>query len=207
VFLLLEMSEARKLRLAPPGSPALDERTDEELMVLAAAQHREAFAVLVKRHVDKVVSYCTKVTSDRQAGRELAQETFLQVWAHRADYTPRRPFSAFLFTVARNRCRNHGRWWRRWLRREAFSAQAAQVAPVLASSSLDELLARERQDRVNAAISRLPFKQREAILLRFDQGLDYPELARVLRSSETAIRSRVFQGLKKLRALLQEEPA
>jgi RNA polymerase sigma-70 factor (ECF subfamily) len=113
----------------------------------------------------------------------------------------------FLFTVACNRCRNHGRWWRRRRGREVDDDATAREEPAVASSGLDELLARERQRRVHAAIGRLPTKQREAVLLRFDQGLDYAELARVLDSSETTIRSRVFQGLKKLRELLQEDEA
>lgn len=117
------MSSSPKLRLvavehegnAEAAAPMLlGDRSDEDLMVAASAGSRDAFALLVERYMTKVASYCIKFTRDQRMGEDLAQEIFLQLWAHRATYKPSHTFNVFLFTVVVNRCRNHNRaWWRR----------------------------------------------------------------------------------------------
>ena len=185
--------------------PSPGERSDEELMVAAGAGSREAFAVLTERYILRVTRYCTKVTREPHAGEELAQETFLQIWAHRGSYRPDRAFAILLFTVACNRCRNHRRSWRRRLRWELEDSSAVDLdaVPHQASGQLDQLLERERRRGVHEAVARLPAKLQEVLLLRFDQGLDYPEIAAILGRSETTIRSRAFHGLRRLREQLR----
>jgi RNA polymerase sigma-70 factor (ECF subfamily) len=58
-----------------------------------------------------------------------------------------------------------------------------------------------------AALHQLPPKQKEAVLLRFDQGLDYEDIARILEAPVSTIRSRVFLGIRQLRARIQEDDA
>jgi RNA polymerase sigma-70 factor (ECF subfamily) len=184
----------------------LADRSDEELMTGAAADARGAFAVLVERHLAHVVNYCAKVTGDRAAAEELAQDVFLGVWARRAAYHAEKPFRVFLFTVACNRCRNHLRSWRRRLRWLGVGGTSEELADVPSAepAHLDDLLVRERQRRVRLAAARLPSKLREAVLLRFEQDLSYAEIAAVVGSREPTVRSRVFHGLRKLQADLEE---
>ena len=204
------MGPDRDLKLVPTTGrlgPPLGERTDEELMVAASAGTREAFAVLVARYVTKVANYCAKVTGDRRAGEELAQDVFLGLWAHRRKYKPSHRFNVFLFTAACNRCRNHNRAWRRRIRRELEDTSQVDfaAAPSTDPNHLDELLHRERQRRVHAALGRLSQKFREVLLLRFEQGLAYADIAQMVGRSEATVRSRAFHGLKKLRELLPGE--
>ena len=64
---------------------------------------------------------------------------------------------------------------------------------------------RERLIEVHSAVMELPDRQREAILMRKYQELDYAEIAAVLDCSEDSARANVYQGLKKLRKTLGEE--
>jgi RNA polymerase sigma-70 factor (ECF subfamily) len=197
-----------KLTIAPPSARVpLGTRADEELMALGAAGSQAAFAVLVERYMRRVVSYCTKLTGDRDAAPELAQETFLQLWLHRDRYRPERPFRVFLFTVATNRSRNHNRWWRRRYRSgtSAVAPEHAEI-PLGDPDQLDELLARERRRRVVEALGVLSPRLREVVLLRFEQGLDYTEIAAIVGRPEATIRTRIFHALAKLRAHIAEAP-
>ena len=208
------MSASPNLRLVPaaqadnvarslPG--ALAARVDEELMVAAGAGSRDAFAVLVERYVVKVASYCIKFTRDQRTGEDLAQDIFLQLWAHRSTYKPSHKFNVFLFTAVVNRCRNHNRsWWRRG-RHEVEGASDTDAASieVTQGTQLDELLLRERRRGVQQAIGTLPEKLREVLLLRYEQELDYADIARLVNCPEATVRSRAFHGLKKVRACLQ----
>jgi RNA polymerase sigma-70 factor (ECF subfamily) len=190
--------------LARPASSV--ERSDEELMVAAGGGSRPAFELLARRYLGRVASYCAKVTGDRQAADELAQEVFLQIWLHRATYRPARPFAVFLFSAARNRCLNHRRWWR--LRRHSSLDEGgeAELAGPAASGGgqLDALLDAERRRRVHEAIGRLTPRLREAVLLRYEQGLDHRAIAAVVGCPVATARTRVWSGMQKLRAELGE---
>ena len=175
-------------------------------MVLTRSGSQAAFAQLASRYLPRVINYCVKFTGDARAGEELAQETFLQVWAHRERYVVTSGFAVFLFTVARNRCRNLGR---SRVRRRPFELDPMTTADVAHASTdgsqLDVLLDRERQRGVRAALARLPRKLREAVILRFDQGLAYPDIAAIVGRPEATVRSRVFLGIRQLRILLQDQ--
>jgi RNA polymerase sigma-70 factor (ECF subfamily) len=184
--------------------PGLTERSDDELMTLARAGHREAFAILVTRHGTRLTEFCAKMTGDRRTGEDVAQETWLQVWAARDRYRAANRLEAFVFTIARNRCRNALR--SRWRGTRVIVAAEDKDAPVADASSLDAMLVRERDKRVHAAALELPPPLREAVLLRFVAGLDYPAISQAVGRNESTVRSRVFHGLRQLRRHLEESP-
>jgi RNA polymerase sigma-70 factor (ECF subfamily) len=183
----------------------LPERSDHELMALAAAGQRDAFAVLVGRHGQRVCEFCVKMMGDRRAGEDVAQEAWLALWAARGRYRPSQRLEAFLFTIARNHCRNALRGRRR-RDRVVTSEPAPEVARGDDASLIDAILDQERQRRVHAAALALPAKLREAVLLRFVAGLDYPAISIAVGRNESTVRSRVFHGLRLLREHLEETP-
>lgn len=189
------------LQLVLPSAASLAARADDELMELAQAGMREAFAVLVERYAVRLVSACTRFVNDPHVGRDLAQETWLAVWAERASYRGEGRFVVWLYTLARNRCRNHVRHRGVANRHAESTAEAPPDDP----SDLDRLLERERMRRVQRALMRLPQTLREALVLRFAQELRYDEIAAVLRVGESTLRSRVHNGLKQLRRWLEDE--
>jgi len=204
------MSEARIPFAVVDGGAdgaALAHRDDEALMLLAAGEYRGAFEVLVGRYLPRLTNYCGKFLGAARTGEEVAQEVLVDAWAHRHRYRPTARFEVFLFTLARNRCLNQVRdvarrgRWDAGLVADGPSPPAAALAP----DQLDLLLAEERHRIVRSALLALAPKLRECVLLRYDQELDYAEIARIVRRPESTVRSRVFLGLKRLRAELAEE--
>lgn len=187
------------------GSPKLEERDDDALMLLASAGRSDAFAALVRRHMKKLESLCARLLGDTVAGQELAQETWLQVWVARGKYQAGGQFRIYLFTVARNRCRNQLRdrsRRRRWVGTEPAPADAPDRD---AADHLDALIERERRLRVNGAIATLPPPLREVLVFRFSEGLDYADIARIVGRTESAVRSRVYLAMERLRAHLAKK--
>lgn len=183
----------------------LRSRTDDELMRLARAGRRDAFAALVERHMTRLTDFCVKMTGDRSGGEDLAQETWLAIWDARERYTPAGRFESYLFTVARNRCKNASR--SRFRRgRVLVDEDRSEKKATGDSDSLEAVLAQEEKERVSRALEAISPKLREAILLRFTAELDYAEIARVIRRGESTARSRVYHGLKKLRQEVHDEP-
>jgi RNA polymerase sigma-70 factor (ECF subfamily) len=195
------MSFPHLVRSKPPAAGALTERTDDELMRLAQAGLREAFAVLVERHADRVLTLCGRFAGEAQLGRELAQDTWVLVWQGRSKYRAEGTFVAWLITVARNHCRNQLR------RRKVTLSSELELLPADAATSseqLDRLLVEERRQRVRGALADLPVAMREALLLRYGEGLRYDEMTAVVGAGESTLRSRVHHGLKILKQKLEK---
>ncbi len=189
---------------------ALEARDDDALMALAAADHRGAFQVLVERHLGALTAFCGKFLGSPRAGEELAQDVLVEAWSRRGSYRPVGRLRVFLLTMARTRCLNRLRDDRRRLARGPSLAEAPEEPGEAATpgGQLELLLERERGRQVRAALLELSPPLCEAVLLRFDQGLEYAEIARIVGSPEGTVRSRVFHALERLRGALaaEEEP-
>jgi RNA polymerase sigma-70 factor (ECF subfamily) len=171
---------------------------DDGLMARAAAGDTEAYARLVRRYQGAVRAYCVRLTGNRTAGDDVAQEVFLTLWQSRSRYEERGRFRSFLFTLARNACHNQKR------SRVGDLAMALEVSELVCEDDPhDEIMVRnERRRRVHDSVARLPFAQRDALLLRYAADLEYAEIALILGKSEATVRSRVFLGLARLRRIL-----
>lgn len=195
------MAFPRLVRAQDPPQDALAERSDDELMTLAQAGHKSAFAVLVERHARHVVNLCSRFVNDAQLGRELAQDTWVMVWQRRASYRAEGGFVAWLVTVARNHCRNQVR------RRKVVAAHERQPREELRNSpaQLDSLLVDERRRRVRSALAELSVPLREALLLRYAEELPYDQMTSIVGTGESTLRSRVHHALKILKQKLEKE--
>jgi len=177
----------------------LNQGDDEQLMALAAGGTKAAFAELVSRYMPRVTQYCAKFVGQLSTAEELVQEIFLEVWLRRERYRAQGKFVVFLFTLARHRCLNRLRDDNRRRRRDLDAELDGLLPAACTPDQLDALLERENQRRLQTALLRLSTKLREAVLLRFDQGLDYPDVARILGCSESTTRSRVRLAMQRLR--------
>ena len=196
------MAFPRLVRAPEPAQNALAERTDDELMQLAQAGLKRAFAVLVERYARRVVALCSRFVDDAQLGRELAQDTWVMVWQRRDSYRAEGGFVSWLVTVARNHCRNQ-------LRRHKLATAHELTSPAddarSSAAQLDELLVEERRRRVRAALAEISLPLREAVLLRYAEELRYDQMTVVVGALESTLRSRVHHGLKALKQKLEEE--
>ncbi|HEX2736287.1 MAG TPA: RNA polymerase sigma factor [Polyangiaceae bacterium] len=184
---------------APEPERGLLARSDDELMTLARTGSRDSFSTLVRRHAERVATCCVALVGNRDQGIELAQDAWVSVWEQRERYTPGSDFVPWLLTIARNRCRNHLR------HRKVVLLHAAQSAAVGAESTpeqIDQLIVQEHRRHVRAALERLSPALRDALLLRFAEGLRYDEIAKLLATNEATLRSRVHYGLKSLKEYL-----
>ncbi|HKQ70605.1 MAG TPA: RNA polymerase sigma factor [Polyangiaceae bacterium] len=187
-----------------PSAGALQERSDDDLMTLSQAGHREAFTALLTRHAERVVNLCSRFVNDGPLGRELAQDTWVLVWQGRQKYRAEGAFVRWLVTVARNHCRNHVR---RNKTASDIGGDIDDVADLLPNSAeqLDALLIEERRRRVRRALSELAAPMREALLLRYAEGLRYDEMTSIAGTGESTLRSRVHHGLKLLKEKLERD--
>src|SRR5688500_19671753 len=92
-------------RMPLPQPQPKDGRSDDELMGLAARGERDAYASLVRRHEQRLRSFCARWCGSAALGDELAQECFVELWRRRASYVPQGKLKQYLFHIAANRCK------------------------------------------------------------------------------------------------------
>ena len=182
-------------------SVSLDERDNDELMLLARGGMNEAFDELVKRHQQIVSRVGIKYLGNVSLARDVTQNSFVELYRFLPKYRPCGKFVSFLNRIVINQCRMVVR--SRVYERKAILEFAGQ--PSSGSTMPEEqLLARERRRDVERALKRLSPKLREVLILRFTGELSYKEIAETLGLRLGTVKSRIFSGLKNLNQLLRD---
>ncbi len=137
---------------------------------------------------------------DREKARDAVQETFLRVFEHREQLTQPSKFRSWLFAIARNQCLSV-------FRSSKFdSAEETDFGSLSAPAeeSPHALLERAQESELlNALLGRLKMEYREVLILREYQNLSYREIAEILGSTESAIKSRIFKARQRLFEVLR----
>jgi RNA polymerase sigma-70 factor (ECF subfamily) len=180
--------------------PALD--PDTQLMLRVRDGDERSFGVLLEKHRNPVIHFVYRMVQDMAVSEELSQEVFLRVYRSRETYEPTAKFTTWLFRIATHLALN-------WLR-DGKNERGHQRLDAPRDSEKDgDMPAREVSDRRPSveqrmvhAIALLPEKQRAAVLMHKYEEMDYSQIASVLESSESAVKSLLFRAYETLRARL-----
>ena len=157
-----------------------------------------AFESLVRTHQRMIHSLTFRMTGSMADAEDLAQETFIRAFQQLDSYRGTAKFSSWLYRIAINTCLN---WRHRESRRreihDGWAADAALRPEADPPSGGDDA-----GQAVQAALMKLPAKQRAAIVLTVYDGLNHADAARALGCSEATVSWRVFAARRKLKRLL-----
>lgn len=170
--------------------------TDDALMLAFQAGDRASFDALFDRYREPIWAFFRRRTADPADAEELTQETFLALLQGARRYEPRASFRSYLFGIAFNVL---AAWRRKSQRRGEVSAPLEEFA----SASHDPGATIWLRD----ALAALDPDEREILILREYDALDYAEIAHVLRVPINTVRSRLFRARMALREKLTDEPA
>ena len=179
----------------PPGATAADHTTLERM---ARGDH-EALAELYDRHSRLVYSLALRIIRDQGEAEDIVQEVFSQAWRQAGRYEARRGnVIAWLLNLTRSRAIDRLRG--RQSRPEAASDSLLAIDIPDLTMPVDEQLSLEgRASRVRAAMKELSVLQRVAIELAFYEGLTHVEIAERLELPLGTVKTRIRQGLLKLK--------
>lgn len=170
---------------------------DEALIDALRGGDLDAFDVLYARYETRLFGYIRRLIDDRDLAEDLFQDVLMGVLKDRTFDPARGRFSAWLFTVARNRCLME----RRKLARRA-DADAADRATAAPPSIVPVEEAYDRSEQVRAAMAELPDAQRQLLLLKQVGELTYKEIGAMLGVAEGTIKSRIHAATKAFRQQL-----
>lgn len=136
---------------------------------------------------------------------DLVQAAATEVWRALPRFEGRSELSSWVYGVCYRVLLNHRRFWRRF--RLRFEANVA-VEPALDVPPASELVAeRQRVETLRAALARLSDKYRAVVVLHDLEELTVAEIAQIVNANELTVRSRLRDGRRRLRSLLELEPA
>jgi RNA polymerase sigma-70 factor (ECF subfamily) len=173
----------------------------ERLVRMTLGGDSSAFERIVQRYETRVMTLAARLLGTRDDARDVAQEVFLRAfkYLHRLDL--QKPVEPWLMRITVNVCRDAAR-----RRQRSESTFVETEGPETIDESPDPyagLVKKQERQIVQRALSCLPEKERLAIVLRDLEGLSTSEVASILQSSETTVRSQVSRGRLRLKALIE----
>lgn len=182
--------------MTPDSSPT---PSDEALASALRAGDATALDALMVRWQLPLRAFLYRHLQNEADALDLAQDTFVRIYRHRAAYREGARFSTWMFQIALNLCRDHAR---RRIRRPLVALDTAPDQPDSHPSPDATALATERTAAVRAALAALPEKLRAPLLLSTYENLSHLEIAATLRATPKAVETRLSRGRELLRKKL-----
>jgi RNA polymerase sigma-70 factor (ECF subfamily) len=189
------------------GRVAEREASERDLVLRAQSGDRQAFGELLKRHMRRAYFAALGLTGSHEDALDLSQEAFVRAYRARASLDPDRPFYPWLYQIVRRLCFNflRDRKARRRRLEEATPWLADEVRGRARASDPGHSAERaELRARLEAAIERLPEREREVLVLKEFEGLRYREIAQLLEIPIGTVMSRLYTARKNLARMLED---
>ncbi|MGB2402359.1 MAG: RNA polymerase sigma factor [Akkermansiaceae bacterium] len=202
-----ESSPVNKINISSRDLEVTDNEHDIALMLKVGSGDELAFGELIERHQSSIIGTVAKMLGNPSDAEDIAQQVFIRLWRSAPRYKPKAKFTTFLFTITRNLVFNESR---RKSRKKEFSMQEREdnfhlQTPDQQTASPDQdMLQQELRIAIDQAISRLPKKQRMAVILRRYENMPYDEIGEILGLSRSAIKSQIFRARIALREDLKQ---
>jgi RNA polymerase sigma-70 factor, ECF subfamily len=178
--------------------------SDEELMLKYQQGEIAVMDELLARYKNPVYHFALRLVRSQHEAQDIAQEVFLKVHQYRQSYVPTAKFSTWLFTICHNACISSFRkskWLVFWPRQkddpdELMDCESPQPSPqeIAAADDLATI--------VKENIQSLPFLQKEALILREYEQMDYAEIAKILGKPLGTVKILIHRARKTLKERL-----
>jgi RNA polymerase sigma-70 factor (ECF subfamily) len=164
---------------------------------------------LIEQYQHRLLRYLVYLSGNRELAEDLFQETWIRVLERGHQYDGKHEFSTWLYAVARNLTIDYLR------KKSPLSLDGindglmededrAPLEPADTRPLAWEVVQqREQAERINAALVSIPAEYREAVVLRFQEGLALDEIATVTGARLGTVKSRLYRGLNLLMSRLK----
>lgn len=180
-------------------TPGTGDADDRALIARWRSGDERAATALVERHAPSLARFITSL-GERAEIEEVVQDTFVRAFASLDRFREESSLRTWLFTIARNLCRDRVRQARRT--RHVIPIEEGHA--VIEHDALDASVATETEARLAAAMDELTELQRAVLTLRVGEGLSYREIAAVVDTTEGAARVHYHNAVRVLKERVHE---
>ena len=197
-----DFAVAAEKRLAE-NVPTQIPRSLVRLIERAVAGDMVAFEEIIKHSEKRVMRMTWRMLGNEADARDASQEVFLRLYKHLGRFKQDQPFFAWVYQITLNVCRDMAK------KRRQYSTQFTSLenggnepASVISDDHADAeetLMRAQERELIMRAIATLPERERAAVLLRDLEGLSTDEVANIMRSTATTVRSQISSARQKIR--------
>lgn len=183
----------------------------DDMALVQAARRGDmaAFEELVARHRDKIYARAYSMMRNEQDALDLSQEAWVRGWQRLDQFQGESSFATWMTRIVINLCLDA---LRRQQHRRAESLEqldeeaggVERLMPVVTANPTAGLEQAELRQRIDAAMAKLSWAHRTALILHTFEGLDYKQIAQAMGCSLGTVMSRLFYARRKLAALLAD---
>ena len=178
----------------------MDNYNDIELVQLSVGGDARAFEHLVKRHYLSAYQVSYKWCGIKEDAEDIVQEVFVKVARKLKTFGKRSSFKTWLYRITINTAKDFTRKYAtKRVYEKAFAVEQGSNNPVPSRDEIPDVA------QLYKEISKLPEKQKMAMLLVYGEGLSHKEASQVLKCPEATVSWRIFQTKKKLKKSLGYE--
>lgn len=175
---------------------------DAELVQAMARGDEQAFASLFDRYNSTLLGFLIRILNNKAEAEDVLQEVFVQVWRDAPRYDVRRGrVFTWLVTIARSRALDR---LRALGSHESMRTKWAIESMVSPSSAMDNTIRSDQAKIIRHALEDINDAQREVLLLAYFEGLSHQEIADRVGIPLGTAKTRIRDGLKKLRGMLSK---
>jgi len=189
-----------------PVNALISDQTSLALLIKrAAAGDTAAFEQVMIHSQQRVMAVTWRMLGNEADARDASQEVFLRVYKYLKRFRQDQDFFAWLYGITINVCRDSLKQRQNHSNRfvplnegegEEIADEHADAESIFVQAQQRELIAK--------AIALLPFKERASIVLRDMEGCSTEEVAQIMKSSATTVRSQISSARKKIRLYCQQ---
>ncbi len=166
-------------------------------MLQVKAGNMDTMGLLFERYHRPLFGFLFHMTSQREASEDMLQTVFYRMLKYRHTFTGEGEFRSWMYHLARNVLADYSKQNKRSAQQYDLTDVAERIG---GGSSADEPFQKEQEmDTLHRAIAKLSEEYREVLVLSRFQELKYEEIARVLNTTEGAIKVRVHRAMNELR--------
>ena len=192
-------SDKRLPEIVPTQIP----RSLARLIECAAAGDLAAFEEIMKHSEKRVMQMTWRMLGNEADARDAAQEVFLRVYKYLGRFKQDQPFFAWVYQITLNVCRDIAKKRRQYdtqfISLENGGHEAALVVCDDRADAEQTLIRVQERELIMRAIATLPERERAAILLRDLDGFSTDEVAHIMKSTDTTVRSQISSARQKIR--------
>jgi RNA polymerase sigma-70 factor, ECF subfamily len=178
-----------------------EKSVNEEQVWLDQARQGDkvAFGKIIEAFQGPVYNLAYRMLSNSGEAEEAAQEAFIRAYTRLESYNPNHKFSTWMLSITSNYCIDLIR------KRRAVLLSIDEPLPPhpslmseKSSAPESQMMQSEQQEMVQALLTQLAPEYREAVVLRYWYELSYDEIAEMMDTTVSAIKSRLFRARKQL---------
>ena len=165
-----------------------------------AGEGDRALRLLMQRYGTAIYRFCREALRDAALADDVHQQVFVQAFRDLGRFGGRSTVRTWLFAIARHRCLDAAKGRRRWSDRFEQEERDLEDPRPSAGERLDDARIR---DALGACLDELGEHVRTAVLLRYQQGFSFEDMATVCREKAGTLQARVARALPVLRACIE----